>query len=459
MFNPFLQVGRDYFGDSFRGLREFVALENAIAECHPRFRDDTPLHDRDFASGYIFSFLEAFVAEVAMKGEDWSPGAPSVERCVSALVAEIEAESWEIACCREVSHLTTASGEPLEFSDVTVIPLLEPPGGHRREAGRAIAQVIPHSQSSYSRMWPSTCTPPHSIVVARDNSTKPFDSARTLSSRINQFMLVARLLHAGTCDSLYEVQGETSLVRQFKPELVHFRGAGGLFPPSGMLRRTTRLEPPDVKRFADLTKAIAEAEGEPQGLLVTSFGMATHKFQISYHAHSWSEQLVDLATAFEAALSGTAKTDVLLRLKTRASALLATENDPVGAIFKDIGILYDLRSRLIHGSTISEKHLIKSARSITTVPDDSRPGIAIAHVVDRLRDLVRRALLARIALAVCEPPLWDFNRDEGVDAQLVDASTRDHWCTTWREILRSFDAHESVNRPRTAVEYISREDL
>ena len=66
MFNPFLRVGRDYFGGSIGGTSEFEA---AIAARHPRFSDDAPSRDRDFASRYVFSFLEAFVAEAVLSGD------------------------------------------------------------------------------------------------------------------------------------------------------------------------------------------------------------------------------------------------------------------------------------------------------------------------------------------------------------------------------------------------------
>lgn len=444
-FCPFLQVGRDYFGDSLMALTEFAVFENAIAERHPRFREDTPLGERDFANGYIFSFLESCVAEVTLHGEDLEHDAPSFSRCLDSLITAVDADSWEVACCREVSNLTTATGEPLKFDDVTVIPLTAPPAGHGQEAAHTIAQVISHAQSSYGRTSPGGgWDPPHSIIVARAHSAEPFEAAKALSAQIERLLFIARLLHASTCDSLYEVQGETSLVRRFTPTLMHFRGsAGSLWAPS-MLPRTACLEPQDIMRFAGLAGVIEAAEKEPQGFLLSSFGMAKHKFQMSYHAHAWFEQIVDLSTALEAALSGTAKTDVLLRLKTRASALLATDRDPAGAIFKDIGFLYDLRSRLIHGSGFSERGLDKALRSITTVPDDSLPGEAVEHAVDRLRDLVRRALLARICLAACEPPLWNLDEDQGVDALLADASTRKTWCSKWRDVLRSFDAHGSV---------------
>ena len=85
------------------------------------------------------------------------------------------------------------------------------------------------------------------------------------------------------------------------------------------------------------------------------------------------------------------------------------------------------------------------------------PGEAVAHAVDRLRDLVRRALLARICLAAEDPPLWRLGEDHGVDAQLADVSTRDKWCAQWRNVLGSFDAHRSVDRPRPAVSFSSEE--
>ena len=126
--------------------------------------------------------------------------------------------------------------------------------------------------------------------------------------------------------------------------------------------------------------------------------------------------------------------------------------------FEDIGFLYELPSRLIHGSGFSEKGPDKAATSITTVPDDSPSREAVAHTVDRLRDLARRALLARNCLAAGDPPLWNLNEDQGVDALLANASTQKEWRSKWRDVLRSFDAHGSVDQPRTAVSFVSQED-
>ena len=114
------------------GLAEFAAFESAVAERHPRFGDDVPFGKRDYANGYVLSFLEAFIAEVALNGEELSPDAPSFAGCLASLVSVIEADSREVACCREVSNLTTVSGEPLDLAGVTVVPLLAPPADHTR---------------------------------------------------------------------------------------------------------------------------------------------------------------------------------------------------------------------------------------------------------------------------------------------------------------------------------------
>lgn len=77
-------------------------------------------------------------------------------------------------------------------------------------------------------------------------------------------------------------------------------------------------------------------------MAVTPFGMALEKFLMSLHAYGWSEQIVDLVTAFAAALSGKEKDDVTLRLKNRAATPLSTDLDSAEQIVKDVGVIYGL---------------------------------------------------------------------------------------------------------------------
>lgn len=453
-FHPYLKVGRDYFGGSVKPLAEYRALEDAIASSHPRFDVGQPLDERAFPGGLIFSFLEAFIARLTRAQEEFSPDGPAAEQSLRDLIQAVHADTHEVACCRVVSHMTTADGQPVEFAGVRVEPVISQAAGHDNELQRIISTVIPGAVSAYGRDRPYGFAPPESVVIARDSGSKPFDLADPLSQRIERFMLLVRLLKPGTSESMLEVQGATHMVREFKPTVLRFRGAGpGFASPTQLAARVITLSSDDAGRVDGLGRLRAAAEQPRTGMAFTSFGMALQKFLRSFHAYDWFEQIVDLATAFEAALSGKEKDDVTLRLKIRASTLLSTDLDPAEPIFKDVGVIYGLRSTLVHGGAMAEKALLKEVRKISTVPDGLPDGEAIAHAVERLRDLVRRSLLARICLAADESPLWPLDADTGVDAAMVDDRRRKALREAWRETLTGIDAIASAasSVPHTSV--------
>jgi hypothetical protein len=448
-FHPYIEVGRDYFGDSIMHLAEYRVLKELIEKAHPRFHVDRPLGDRKFPDGYIFSFLETFVTRLTRTRQEFSPDGAAAEDALRDLVHAIRADTFEVACCRVVSNMTTTDGRPVDFTGVRVEPVVSDAAGHSGELYRIIGAVIPGAASAYGRVDPGGFAPPESVVIARDIGPKPFDLRDPLSSRIERFLLLMRLLKPGTSESMFEVQGETHAVREFKPIIVRFRGAGpGFASPTQLAARIITIESDDVGRVDGLGRLLDAAEQARPEMMFTSFGMAVHKFLLSYHAHVWFEQIVDLATAFEAVLSGTAKEDVTLRLRTRAATLLSTDRDPADKIFKDVGVIYGLRSKLVHGGAMKRKELLKEVRKISTVPDDVLDGEAVAHGVERLRDLVRRSLLARVCLAAGATPLWELDRDDGVDAVMVDDVLRTRWRAAWRDTLTSIDAITAADRPR-----------
>lgn len=446
-FRTYLAVGRDYFGDSVAVLAEYRALEDAIAAAHPRFDAGLPLGERDFPGGLIFSFLETFIARLTGAREEFSPDGSAAEQSLLDLVQAVQADTFEVACCRVVSHMTTVDGQPVEFTDVRVEPVNSEASGHSSELYRIISTVIPAAAST-DRVWPDGFAPPESVVIARDSGSKPFDLSDPLSQRIERFLLLVRLLKPGTSESMLEVQGETSPVREFKPIVARFRGAGpGFVSPTQLAARVITLGSEDIERVDGLGRLLADAQQLRPEMAFTSFGIAVQKFLASFHSHVWSEQIVDLATAFEAVLSGKANVDVTLRLKTRAATLLSTDLDPADKIFKDVGLIYELRSSLVHGGAMKKSALLNLVRKISTVPGDLRGGEAIAHAVERLRDLVRRSLLARVCLATGDTPLWPLGMDDGVDAAMVDDSRRGEWREAWRDTLTEIDAIASADRP------------
>jgi hypothetical protein len=186
------------------------------------------------------------------------------------------------------------------------------------------------------------------------------------------------------------------------------------------------------------------------------------KFNRSYASRDQFDQLVELATALEGVLIGENEGEGLtLRLCSRAATLLAEDSDPGPTVFDDVGQLYVLRSKLVHGGAISEKDLRKLFTRVSTVPDEDaerRFGVALAHAVDRMRDLVRRAILARLCLSESPDPRWAFTGHTRVDAILAGNTQREEWWTHWHDRLIQLGVGDSAGRPRAAVNFISPRD-
>jgi hypothetical protein len=130
IYYPYVAVGHDYFGDSIQVLPEYKALEAHLNEAYPERFPAEPLKRRhaEFASKYMFSFLEACVARCAHEGSfDAASGA--VNESIDELLAVLEKIRYDVVCCRHVSHLTTASGREVKIGDITVVPEPEGFGG------------------------------------------------------------------------------------------------------------------------------------------------------------------------------------------------------------------------------------------------------------------------------------------------------------------------------------------
>jgi hypothetical protein len=122
-------------------------------------------------------------------------------------------------------------------------------------------------------------------------------------------------------------------------------------------------------------------------------------------------------------------------LRSRAAALLATETDSGSRIFRDVGYLYAIRSKLVHGSTLELKELKRLLRRVVSEGNNELGREPFARAVDRLRDLVRRSILARVVLAADQDNKWSFGETVAVDSELADDKTRELWRERWRGTL------------------------
>ncbi|MET9183536.1 hypothetical protein ABZX88_35805 [Kitasatospora aureofaciens] len=452
VMQPFVRVGHDYQGSDVMSEPEFAALEAALEQAYPaRFSEPLKRPHAEFANRYIFSFLEAAIARCALEGGPFDPDSEPVARSVAELIAVLDSDEYTIHVCRAVSHITTAGDDPVQIGDVTVFPEIA-----SCDLIRRTQLLIPAVPTAFGGDVPFIYAPPHALVTTSSrcpHSENPYTVGSNSSAKIDRFLLLARFLHAGTHQSGWEITGASTAVAPLRPRSRTF----GTARLDALIQRVTHLSPEDAPAFTALSSAIDEAVVKRGGMVATSFDTAVYRYNRAHEAGDHFERVVDLATALEAVLTGDDKGEGLsLRLRSRAAALLATRNDTGTAIHNDITKLYDLRSRLIHGGNLPEKDLRKTIMGISTVADDAMFGVALAFAVDRMRDLTRRAFLARLFLASGTAPLWPFGRSTPVDAALADDTTRLQWRAHWRDRLHALGAGAAADPAAPGIDPITR---
>jgi hypothetical protein len=433
-----LQVGRDYHSPAISDSAEFRQFETTLTDTYPdRFANQPGDPVWPAINVYAFSLIEACIAQLAQHEQPFDASSAIVEQCILQLVERLDAVEHQVACGRFIAHLTTADGSVADVGDMRIIPVR-----NSWEAAKQFEKVIPGAAGAFNGNPPFHHDPPLAVIVATGSGCDPLPTGGQLSKSIDRFLLLTRLLTAGTTHDVYEVVGETSMVRFVQPRLTVFD-----YHDVSLFGRTTTLSPDDGPVIAGLDRLLDGLVTERPDMVVTSFQMALLKFTESHRPGPWYKQLVDLSTALEAALSGQDKDDVSLRMRSRAAALLAGPDDHAAAIFDDIGKLYGLRSTLVHGSSLKASVSLKTLRSLSTANSNEPDGVVTAVGVARLRDLVRRSLLARIGLAVAEEPLWPLEgQAPGIDRILVDDEQRARWRSSWRTALESIGAGRALRR-------------
>jgi hypothetical protein len=322
---------------------------------------------------------------------------------------------------------------PVTIADITIYPESDTRGLLERTR-----DVIPSAESGFNRERPFFYDPPHSLLVTTVTKTDPdpYGVASELAGRFDRFLLIGRLLYAGTYESAWQVAGASTVVSPLHPLYRTFQKSS---MPNLLMQRVIEFAPEHAPAIAALSEFLDQAVVTRDKMVATSFDIALLNYTRSHQRGDYYDRIIDLATALEAVLTGSDDDPegVGLRLRSRAAALLWTESDTGRAIFDDVKNLYNLRSRLVHGARIAEKDLLRWLRAVSTVPDSAMYGVAFSFAVDRLRDLVRRSFLARLCLASGDDPLWRFETSAPVDAALSDETERARWRQSWRATLAS----------------------
>lgn len=449
-FAPHVRVGRDYFGDTIRSTASYAAFEAAIEAVAPRRFEDagTGLADREFANSYVFAFIDAAIYLCTVDGGGYSATSRAVSEAIDMLLTSLVDPTPEVAVCRAVTHLTTASEETIALGGITVTPAVG------WDALREIGRQVPGAGSALTRDPPFVYDPPGSVLTIRGSMTSdPYRSVEELSSQLERFLIAIRLVTGASVQSAFEVRGATTRVSRIAPYKVDFHFSGSL---GALIRRTARLAVKDEGSLTRVVELLGTAERR-KGVLISSFDMALSRYNRSHQSAPWTDKLVDLATALEAALIGTSddNSSVVVRLRHRAATLLVADNDESKAINADLKLLYDLRSTLVHGGDLTDKQLKKMLRGVSTIPAETPAGVAAELAVDRLRDLVRRSILARLSLGTGTSPLWPLDKPVDVDAVLLDDASRKQWREAWQAHVTGIAGDKVTRRARRAVESVT----
>jgi hypothetical protein len=277
VYEPFVAAGRDYEGTSIMGLPEYGVLESMLKAANPdRFAKPLEHGYGQFASTYIFSLLEASIARCASRDGKFDAASDGAEASLDELLAVLDAPTHELVSCRQVCHLTTETGAEVQLGDVSVLPEPEGFGGLTDR----IQKEILGAARAWNREDPRPYDPPHSLLIVRKATDYPdrYKAIGQLSHQLNRFLLVARLLTAGTVQSTYEVTGTSTLVSGMRPVMTAF-GEGSR---DQIVRRTVRLSDKDGPAFEALGNLIDSVEVSQEGMVTTSFGIAFSKFSGAY---------------------------------------------------------------------------------------------------------------------------------------------------------------------------------
>jgi hypothetical protein len=453
LFRPHLHVGTDYEGQPLMGLASFNSLEAALFAHFPnRFEEPLRADKPEFPSHYIFRLLEAYIAHSAKFGDD-AEGASTLSTVVNEFLAALSADEYTLVSARVISHVTTATMEPIEIDGLVVQPLRQP--SFEDPPMAAISRLIPDASRAFADDPPFAYDPPTSIVIAKETSKEASESvAARLARRIERFLLITRLIHGATTQSHWQITGPTTLISEASIHGSGFVESGFAFQ---FVQRIATISTVDAAAYSALDKLLDNAVIAREKMVTTSFDMGLNRFTRTYTSGDLLDAFVDLATTMEAIFvsGGNSNEDVGLRLRTRAAALLATSEDSGRKIFDDVRRLYNIRSKLVHGGSLTMKDLDKDLKNLVPGYNGVASAVAMTFAVDRFRDLARRAILARLALASGETPLWPWVGDTQVDAELADDRARQHWRNSWTTQLSVLGLSKSVGKAEPAVDVLA----
>jgi Apea-like HEPN len=403
------------------GVADFVA---ALRTAYPaRFGEISKFPFKD-PEEYVRAFLNAVVAAgIVAEGR-----VSARSRATTAMLHELhravsqDGQMWGVLWLIDDVKLSA-----VDRQKVGVVTLLRPGSSPELLVSRLLPGALWSSDRHYpggrrsGLLWASGRGPGHH-----------WDVTTPLNNGIGRFTQALRLATATTSVERMVWLGEPTMIHtQFQEAWPQTE----VLPMDTHWRRVATLTPDHLPGLRRLTATMDRLEAPPpakqkKGAL-PSIVIAIRRYSRSHRISSWQDTVLELATALEACLGPSDKRqEIGLTLRTRAAHLLAhDDSEQAETIYKDLTDLYNMRSDIIHGNA-----------TWTRTPDDLWADRGYGHIfetdrtntlLDRWRDILRRAIAARLLLA--DPDLdggalWPLKGQEPVvDRLLVRRDVRDRW--------------------------------
>lgn len=441
-YRPWIHMARDYFGHAVEGSEG--ALSRALAEALPDRFEWRRGKGVDLPWYYPSALLEGAIAAATLNDEPYDVDSPSVDRSIDELIATVQAVPRstviQVVADVDVEHALVPEGhrdrlgETVEISGVRIVRVENQP---ERFIERELASAGYEVERSDVFVHPG----PASLLVAEVQLMADYEQrVAAARRRLNLLIAAIRLATASTVHSVMDIAGNPGRLPTIGPAITPFPSWGFRF-----VHRPVTIGARDVGGYEALVSLIDSWGDEPSWVPVR-IALGRLGRSLDGRTPGIVDQVVDLAIGLEAALAGTDKSEISLRLRSRAAALLATPDDPPDAIYRDVKTLYELRSTFVHGGSLPGKDLDKALKRVTGATVTEWPAEQYLLALDRWRDILRRAVLARIALASAVVPWLGGRAGQRIDVDELLLRERDR--DEWRQHVQLFWADRGL--PNTA---------
>ena len=197
----------------------------------------------------------------------------------------------------------------------------------------------------------------------------------------------------------------------------------------------------DIQKVVRLWRELMEAHyGQPLEPLTLDnrLWVAISRFRESYERLGWVDNLVDLTIALEALFGSKDPRETTKRLQLRTAFLLGATAEEARRIYKRVGILYDIRSRILHGNIPRREEYGRWLKALTgkTPPNPYELSSLLPEAVTVARELVRRSIRGCLRLSRYPDggPIWPLPDD--FDQHMATPQGKQTWQGAFRQAER-----------------------